>query len=465
MDDPSSNPVGLLILIVVAATFVTLSMLFSASESAFLALNKLRVHFLRQKGEKKAVRVGKLLDQKEELLNMLLVGNEIVNVALSVVLTSVFLDIFGPKGLGIATGISTVLLLVFGEITPKSVTTRHPESIAFGLSGFVTLFFWILRPFVVFFTFISRTLLRLVGIDTRKKKVSFTEDEIKTFIDVGGEEGVIRNNEKKMMSRVFKFTDLAAVDIMVPRRNVIGIKANSSFSDIIMLSERRSLSRFPVYKEDLDNIIGVLYVKDMLFYSGNREKFSVEKVMRPPLFIPGSTKMSQIQELLNEKRQNFAIVIDEYSGTDGILTTEDIAREIFGGIADDFEKKGWATSVESEKTEDFDDKVIDGQTRLIDLEEKLRIKFDTNMNETIAGFVLEKLDRMAVMGDEIEEGGYAFKVEELEGMRISKIHCTKIFEEVEEESGLFFTDIGNIDDIDDKDDRDDVEEEQNASAD
>ena len=317
----------------------------------------------------------------------------------------------------------------------------------------------------MFFTFISRTLLRLVGIDTRKKKVSFTEDEIKTFIDVGGEEGVIRNNEKKMMSRVFKFTDLAAVDIMVPRRNVIGIKANSSFSDIIMLSERRSLSRFPVYKEDLDNIIGVLYVKDMLFYSGNREKFSVEKVMRPPLFIPGSTKMSQIQELLNEKRQNFAIVIDEYSGTDGILTTEDIAREIFGGIADDFEKKGWATSVESEKTEDFDDKVIDGQTRLIDLEEKLRIKFDTNMNETIAGFVLEKLDRMAVMGDEIEEGGYAFKVEELEGMRISKIHCTKIFEEVEEESGLFFTDIGNIDDIDDKDDRDDVEEEQNASAD
>ena len=130
---------------------------------------------------------------------------------------------------------------------------------------------------------------------------------------MGGEEGVLKNNEKKMMSRVFKFTDLAAVDIMVPRRNVIGVTEKASFRDIIMLSEMRRLSRFPVYKGDLDNIIGVIYVKDMISYSGNQEKFSVEKVMRPPLFIPGSTKMSQIQELLNQKRQNFAIVIDEYS--------------------------------------------------------------------------------------------------------------------------------------------------------
>ncbi len=449
MDDPSSSPWGLIVLIAAAATFVTLSLLFSASESAFLALNKLRVHFLREKGDKKAIRVGKLLDQKEELLNMLLVGNEIVNVALSVVLTSVFLEIFGPKGLGIATGISTILLLVFGEITPKSVTTRHPESIAFGLSGFVTLFFWLLRPLVLFFTFISRSILRIFGIDTQKKKVSFTEDEIKTFIDVGGEEGVLKNNEKKMMSRVFKFTDLAAVDIMVPRRNVIGVTEKASFRDIIMLSEMRRLSRFPVYKGDLDNIIGVIYVKDMISYSGSQEKFSVEKVMRPPLFIPGSTKMSQIQELLNQKRQNFAIVIDEYSGTDGILTTEDIAREIFGGIADDFEKKGWTPSIESEQIENFDDTMLDGQTRLIDLEENMHITFDTHMNETIAGFILEKLDRMAVVGDEIEEGGYIFRVEEIESMRISKVHCIKTEEEEEDDEFGF----------------EDIEEEQNASAD
>lgn len=448
MDDPSSSLLGLIILVVAAATFVTLSLLFSASESAFLALNKLRVHFLRKKGDKKAVRAGKLLDKKEELLNMLLVGNEIVNVALSVVLTSVFLELFGTKGLGIATAISTVLLLVFGEITPKSVTTRHPESIAFGLSGFVTFFFWLLRPLVIFFTFISRSILRIFGIDTQKKKVSFTEEEIKTFIDVGGEEGVLETGEKKMMSRVFKFTDLAAVDIMVPRRKIIGITLETSFRDIIMLSERRRLSRFPVYKGDLDEIVGVLYVKDLLFYTDSKNNFSVEKVMRDPLFIPGSTKMSQIQELLHEKKQNFAIVIDEYSGTDGILTSEDIAREIFGGIADDFGKKGWSTSIQSEKNEkieDFSDIILDGSTRLIDLEENLHIKLESNVNETIAGLILERLDRIAMIGDKIKENGYIFEVERMEGLRVSKVHCIK--EKIEE-----------------IDDEEEVEE-QNATAD
>ena len=188
---------------ILAAACITLSSLFSASESAFLGLNKLRVHFLREKGDKRAIRAGKLLERKEELLNMLLVGNEIVNVALSVTLTAIFLRLFGPAGLPIATFIATVLLLIFGEITPKSVTTTHPETCAFALSGFVKLFFYILRPFVVFFTFISRIILRIFGISTKKKAVSFTEDEIKTLIDVGGEEGVLEAGEKKMMSRVF----------------------------------------------------------------------------------------------------------------------------------------------------------------------------------------------------------------------------------------------------------------------
>ena len=429
MDDSSTSPLGLIILLLAAATFITLSLLFSASESAFLGLNKLKVHFLRKKGDKRATRIGKLLDKKEELLNMLLVGNEIVNVALSVVLTSVFLKLFGTKGLGIATAIATVLLLIFGEITPKSVTTRHPESIAFGLSGFVTFFFFLLRPLVVFFTFISRSILRIFGIDTQKKNVSFTEDEIKTFIEVGGEEGVLETDEKKMMARVFKFTDLAAVDIMVPRKKVIGIQADMSFRNIIMLSETRRLSRFPVYEKDLDNIIGVLYIKDLLFYSGDRNVFDVRTVMRKPIFIPGTTKMSQVQSLLHQNNQNFAIVIDEYSGTDGILTSEDIAREIFGGIADDLDENGYATDVSSHDG-DFSDTILDGSSRLVDLEESLHIKLDSSINETLAGFILEKLDRFPMLGESIEVGNYKFTVEEMEGLRISKIHCERL--EVEE---------------------------------
>lgn len=422
MDDyPSDN---LIILLLVAITCIVLSSLFSASESAFLGLNKLRVHFLREKGDKRAIRAGKLLERKEELLNMLLVGNEIVNVTLSVVLTSIFLKLFGTAGLGIATSIATVLLLIFGEITPKSLTTRYPEKSSFFLSRFVWFFFYFLRPFVIVFTSISRLFLKIFGISTKKKQATFTEEEIKTFIDVGGEEGVLENGEKNMMNRVFKFTDLNATDIMVPRCDVIGIETKASYRDIIQLSERTRISRFPVYTEDgIDNILGVLYVKDLLFFRGAKEDFSVEKLMRPPLFIPGTTKMSSIQEMMRKNKQSFAVVIDEYSGTDGILTTEDIEREIFGAIADDFQKAGDPTSVHIKNP---DDNLLDGSARLIDLADELHLKLESRDNETIGGYICEVLGHIPVPGEFIEVGEYRFEVSSMDRLRIASVHCTKI---------------------------------------
>lgn len=422
MDDyPSDN---LIILLLVAITCIVLSSLFSASESAFLGLNKLRVHFLREKGDKRAIRAGKLLERKEELLNMLLVGNEIVNVTLSVVLTSIFLKLFGAAGLGIATSIATVLLLIFGEITPKSLTTRYPEKSSFFLSRFVWFFFYFLRPFVIIFTSISRLFLRVFGISTKKKQATFTEEEIKTFIDVGGEEGVLENGEKNMMNRVFKFSDLNATDIMVPRCDVIGIETKASYRDIIQLSERTRISRFPVYAEDgIDNILGVLYVKDLLFFRGAKEDFSVEKLMRPPLFIPGTTKMSSIQEMMRKNKQSFAVVIDEYSGTDGILTTEDIEREIFGAIADDFQKAGDPTSVHIKNP---DDNLLDGSARLIDLADELHLKLESRDNETIGGYICEVLGHIPVPGEFIEVGEYRFEVSSMDRLRIASVHCTRI---------------------------------------
>ncbi len=422
MDDyPSDN---LIILLLVAITCIVLSSLFSASESAFLGLNKLRVHFLREKGDKRAIRAGKLLERKEELLNMLLVGNEIVNVTLSVVLTSIFLKLFGAAGLGIATSIATVLLLIFGEITPKSLTTRYPEKSSFFLSRFVWFFFYFLRPFVIIFTSISRLFLKVFGISTKKKQATFTEEEIKTFIDVGGEEGVLENGEKNMMNRVFKFTDLNATDIMVPRCDVIGIETKASYRDIIQLSERTRISRFPVYTEDgIDNILGVLYVKDLLFFRGAKEDFSVEKLMRPPLFIPGTTKMSSIQEMMRKNKQSFAVVIDEYSGTDGILTTEDIEREIFGAIADDFQKAGDPTSVHIKNP---DDNLLDGSARLIDLADELHLKLESRDNETIGGYICEVLGHIPVPGEFIEVGEYRFEVSSMDRLRIASVHCTRI---------------------------------------
>lgn len=419
---PASD--NIVILLIAAACCVVLSMMFSASESAFLGINRLRVHFLREKGDKKATRVGKLLDHKEELLNTLLIANELVNVALSVILTSIALKLFGPAGLTVSTLTATILLLLFGEITPKIITTRVPEAASFALSGFVSFVFHILKPIVAFFTFISRSILKMIHIDMKFRSVSFTEDEIKTFIDVGNEQGVLENAEKKMMTRVFKFTDLEAQDIMVPRLKIISIHPNMSFRDILQLSERTRLKRFPVIREDIDDIIGILYVKDMLFYDGPLSEFSVEKIMRKPLFIPGGTRMASIQDFFHKERQTIAIVIDEYSGTDGIITVEDIMREIFGAVIEDFERDSLPTDFDID-LENKKDMTLAGSTRLSDLEEALHQKFESQGNETLAGFLCEKLGHIPAEGESVKANGYIFRIEKMEGLRIASVHAVK----------------------------------------
>ena len=255
---PTASIWGLLL---VAVVLIILSLIFSASESAFLSINKLRVRFLRNQKNKRAVRTWRLLNNKERLINTLLVGNNIVNIAISSILTVIAIDLFGNAGVGIATFVATLLLLIFGEITPKTVATRHPEPIAFFFSGFICVLEVVLNPVVFILTEFSRIVLKLFGIDTKKKNVSFTEEEIKTFIDVGGEEGILGTSEKTMMRRVFKFTDLEAKDIMIPRKKIISVPLTARYNDIIELSERCSLSRFPVYHKDIDDIVGILYVK------------------------------------------------------------------------------------------------------------------------------------------------------------------------------------------------------------
>ena len=201
---------------------------------------------------------------------------------------------------------------------------------------------------------------------------------------------------------------------------------------MVQLSERTRISKFPVYEnDDIDNIIGVLYVKDMLFFTEVREEFSVRKVMRPPLFIPGTTKMSSIQELLHENHQSFAIVIDEYSGTDGILTIEDIEQEIFGAVADDIYHEVDDADDGEKDFKEFISTSIDGSTRLIDLEDSLRIKLESKMNETIAGYICEKLGRIPLVGESLEENNFVFTVEKLEGHRISRIHLEQKIEKDE----------------------------------
>ena len=221
---------------VVLAILITLSMLFSISESSFLGMNKLRLRIRRKNKDKRALIAGRLLDRREQLINTLLVSNDIVNIFISSIITSIALEVFGSKGVGVATLIATLLLLIFGEITPKTISTRCPDRIAYALAPFVQLVVYIMHPVVAVVTFIARCVLRIFGIRTNAKKQSYTEEEIKTFIDISSESGVIEENENRMMSQVFKFSDLEAQDVMVPRTKIRAVPHNATYRDINSLS-------------------------------------------------------------------------------------------------------------------------------------------------------------------------------------------------------------------------------------
>ena len=409
-------------LFIIAFLLIVLSMLFSISESSFLGMNKLKLRILRKNKDKKALRAGKLLDKKEELINTLLVSNDLVNIFLSSILASIALSLFGEKGVGIATLAATVLLLIFGEITPKTISTRCPDKIAYNLSGFVSIIVFIMKPLVVVVTAIARFILRLFGVKIDKNKKSYTEEEIKTFFDMSSESGVIEENENRMMSQIFKFSDLEAQDIMIPRTKIRAISQDATFREVIEYSQRLGFTRFPVYRKSIDDITGILYLKDLLKYKDKPEEFSVQKVMRPPLFILGTKKMSSVQEMLFENHQSMAIVVDEYSGTDGIVTEKDISREIFA-LPGENSLRGKVFDYDS--VEDKNNFEINGSVLLKALKEALHLEFESEINETIGGWVIEQLNRMPEVNDCVSLDNWDFIVTKIQAHRIERIKVVK----------------------------------------
>ena len=410
------------VLIIILVVLITLSMLFSISESSFLGMNKLRLRILRKNKDKRALKAGKLLDHRERLINTLLISNDLVNIFVSSILTSLALEAFGEKGVGIATLAATVLLLIFGEITPKTISTRCPDKIAYGLTPFIQVVVAIMHPVVIIVTFIARCILRLIGIKTKQKKQSYTEEDIKTFFDISSESGVIEEGENRMMSQVFKFSDLEAQDIMVPRTKIRAVSDQTSYRDIVELSQRLGFTRFPVFHKSIDDIVGIIYLKDLLGYKDKQSDFDITKVMRPPLFILGTKKMTSVQELLFSNHQSMAIIVDENSGTDGVVTEKDIAREIFALPGDNtLRGKVFDFDVVENKA-DFE---LNGSVLLRDLQEDLRIELTSNINETIGGWFTEQINRMPEAGDQLDYQGWTFKVVKIQSHRIERMRISK----------------------------------------
>lgn len=414
MEKPPPGTIIFIIYISAAIFLLSLSALFSISESSLLGMNKLRLRIKRKSGDKKAMNVSKLLEKKDLLINTLLAANDLVNIVFSSLLTVLAISLFGQKGIGIATASATVLLLIFGEIIPKTISTKNPDTISYTLSPFIKIVLTIFKPVAIFFTTIAHFFLKIFGVVQKKDTVSFTEDDIKTVLDIALESGVLEKTENTMMNKVFKFTDLATQEIMTPRPKIVAFPATVSYDELISKSKETGFSRFPIYKTDIDHIVGVLYIKDLLTLKMQNTDFLPQNVMRPPVFVLGSKKMSSLQEVLYESKQTLAIVIDEYAGTDGIVTQEDISKNIFGLSVD---KKN-----ESAFTK------IDGTTLLSNLKDMLSIPINSEMSDTLGGWIEEKLDIIPNVNDFVKEFGYIFTVLEMDGNRVKTVLAQKINE-------------------------------------
>ena len=403
--------------IVILIICLVLSALFSASETALMSLSKIRVKQMVENREKGANRINKLISDPSRLLSAILIGNNVVNIGASSLMTSLAIDAFGNTGVGVATGIMTLLILVFGEITPKSLAAKNSEKISVRLSGFIEFVTNLLTPISFVLNIITDFLVKLLGGEVDKKKPFITQEELKTIVNVSYKEGVLEGEEKDMIYNVFDFSDSQVNDVMVPRTEIVAIDVDLPYEEIIKIINKEQYSRIPVYENTIDNIIGILYVKDLLFLDVNKESpFDLRKYIRQPYFTPEYKSIKELFKEMRTNRNHMVVIIDEYGGTEGIVTIEDVVEEIVGDIEDEYDKK--IKEIEVIKEDEY---LVNGNVRIDIINELIGTHIESEDFDTIAGFVIGIIDRLPEAGEEIEYENIRFIIENIDRNRIKKI--------------------------------------------
>lgn len=430
MNEPPPQWFYILLLIVL----LFLSMMFSSGETAFLSVNKLKIKYLREKKNKKAARVEKILKDKQEFLTTSLIGNSLVNILISVLLTALMVELVGAKGLSIAVTAATIAILIFGEILPKSIALVFSEPIALKFSGFILFLIKVLAPLEWLFSGFTKFFLKFLGVKNLQSNEALTDADLKDFFDVSQEHGDLRSEEKAVLEKILSYGDITVKNIMTPRPDIIGLTADVNPEEIIELSHSSRFSRFPVYEEDIDEIIGIFYIKDFLFSEAaakdflqeSKEKFDIKKYLRKPVLVFENTELSKLQEIFRKEKQNMVVVIDEYGGTLGIATLEDLNEEIFGNIADEYDTDDAAAedpnldNINDEATQNLSQTIL-GSMRLSDLNENLGTSFSSEYYDTIGGLIMEKCGEVPQIGSTIKIENYNFTVMKTEGNRISEL--------------------------------------------
>ncbi len=410
--DPSGDAV---IQLIVLFVLLLLSAFFSSAETALTTVNKIRMRTLAENGHKRAQTVIKIIEDQGKMLSAILIGNNVVNLSASSLSTVLATDLFGSKAVGLATGILTLLILVFGEITPKTISTISSESISLNYAPFIYTLMNLLTPVIFLVNQLSMGVLKLFRIDPNKKQESITEDELRTIVEVSHEEGVIQMEEKKMITNVFDFGDNLAKDIMIPRIDMTLVNVNATYDELLAIFRQEKYTRIPVFEESTDNVIGIINVKDLLLLD-SKEGFSIRDFLRQPLY-----EFKKAAELMVEMRKtlnNIVIVLDEYGATAGLITLEDMLEEIVGEIRDEYDEDEEENVVELEPGEYR----VDASMKLGDLNERLELRLESEDYDSLGGLVIGLLDHLPEEGEEVTHEGLRMVVERMDKNRIETIH-------------------------------------------
>ena len=409
----SSDVTQLIILLILLG----LSAFFSSAETALTTVNKIRIRSLAEDGNKRAKTVLKITDDSGKMLSAILIGNNIVNLSAASLTTSLAYS-FGGSMVAIASGILTVLILLFGEITPKTMATIHAEKMALIYAPIISIFMKVMTPVIFIINGLSIGVLFLLRVDPNAKNDLMTETELRTIVDVSHEDGVIESDEREMIYNVFDLGDAKAKDVMVPRVHVTFADVNSTYEELLDIFREDKFTRLPIFEDTTDNVVGTINMKDLLLYDNTKE-FHIRDILREAYF---TYEYKSISEWLVEMRQasfNIAIVLDEYGETAGLITLEDILEEIVGEIHDEYD----------ENEEDFVQEVsereyiIEGSMNLDDLNDRLDLDLNSEEYDSLGGFIIERLDRLPEAGDSIvTEEGIRMVVEKLDKNRIEKVH-------------------------------------------
>lgn len=420
MDTPGAIQLTVLVILVFLSGF------FSSAETALTTVNRVRMRALEEEGSNRAKKVNKILDNYSKMLSTILVGNNIVNLSASSLATTLAMRISFP--VGIATGVLTIVVLLCGEIVPKTWAMLYNEKLSLLYSGVIYGLMYILTPVIFVVDKVANLLLRLLRIDPNHKTSAMTENELKTYVDVSHEDGVIETEERTMIYNVFDFSDALAKDIMIPRINMVTVSLDASYEQVLEIFRESMYTRLPVYQEDKDNIIGLINIKDFIL-TKEVDAFQVKDILRDAHYTYEYKKIADLMYEMREKTTNVAFVLNEYGATVGMITLEDLLEEIVGEIRDEYDED------EEEYIQEIGERtyLVEGSMKLDDINDVLGTNLDSEDYDSIGGIIIECLDRLP--GDEEEvalDNGIHLRVQGIDQNRITKVLMT-LPEEIQEE--------------------------------